>query len=103
MNAKLNKLPSTQVLGSIVHAARKRGDYAAAERVQRRLVDFAKNHWGMRDILTAAAIFDLVTILELQGKQTEAKALRLQIRHILDSLPAGRLPIPADYPCKESA
>jgi hypothetical protein len=103
MKSKLNKVPSTQILASIVHSARERGDYMAAERVQRKLVDFAKQRWGMRDILTAAALFDLVTILELQGKHTEPKALRLQIRHILDCLPAG-LPLAcAQGPRRESA
>ncbi len=92
MKTKLNRMPSTHILASIVHSAKERGDYAAAERVQRKLVEYAKQRWGMRALLTAAALFDLVTILELQGKQTESKALRLQIRQILDALPS-RIPI----------
>lgn len=92
MKAKVNQLRPATMLASVVQGARRRGDLSRAERFQRRLVEHSKQRFGLRNIVTAASMFDLVTILELQEKTDEAKQLRLIIREILDRLPTYRRP-----------
>lgn len=71
-------------LATMASAAHSRGDLVKAEKLQRLLVEHAKQKWGVHHIVTAAASFDLVRLLEEQEKNEEAHALRLQIRRTLN-------------------
>jgi hypothetical protein len=87
-NSVLTRVGDVWRLVRNVNLARQRGDLYEAERLQRRLIEHTTERWGTRDVVTAAALFDLVMILEQQeGREAESIKLRLMIKDILNTLP----------------
>lgn len=80
-------------LATMANSAHHRGDLAKAEKLQRLLIEHAKTKWGIRHIVTAAACFDLVQLLEQQGKNDEAQELRAEIRETLNLMKACPRPL----------
>jgi hypothetical protein len=84
--AAIYKLSTAQLLASQAEFAFKSGKLAEAEKLQRNVVTYTEAGFGKTHIVTAAALLDLVRILEADNKRQEAGRIRVIIRRMLDDL-----------------